>query len=52
MGTAGQLFGLICGGAVVLAVLGTERCKLGSYTSEAVFDSSCTGQFGDCSSFH
>ena len=28
MGTAGQLFGLICGGAVVLAVLlGTEGCS-------------------------
>lgn len=46
MGTAGQLFGLICGGSVVLAVLlGTEGCKWGSYTSGAVFDSAYTDQF-------
>ena len=51
MGTVGQFFGLICGGAVVLAVLlGTEGCKSVSYTSGAVFDSSCTGQCGGCSS--
>ena len=51
MGTDGQFFGLICGGAVVLAVLlGTEGCKSVIYTSGATFDSSCTGQCGGCSS--